>query len=259
MTNPNYAGPVKDEVLLAREVLLEEFANHGMVTEAIEEHLAANWERSNKLALMRTWEERAYLQTPDDSEECHRCGVPHEVREANRSGKLETRRVEKWKKRGAPHAKAEAQPYFDRRTYYTTIRDVPKSIDMDPAIAMERIELLMRSSNPGEHEREINELRTQVLGEDAIAYSALAGANAAPVTTQVDEQAADETVRTAPVMTEIDAKLANFYTMDWREQKSVVERETDVEFLALVRSSPAKRVIPAVKTAAKKRMEALAA
>jgi hypothetical protein len=56
-----------------------------------------------------------------------------------------------------------------------------------------------------------------------------------------------------------DAKLANFLTMDWREQKVVVESETDLNFLLAVRKAPAKLVIPTVKGAAKKRGEALSA
>lgn len=253
--NPNFTGPVKNQIVLARDVLQEKFAEHGLVTEALEEHLAAQYEQLNGVAIMRGWEERAWRQAPDEAETCPRCGVKRIVLDPLTGA---PREVLNWKQKGAPHAESEAYPYFERRKFYEAQQSArgAKTIDMDPALAKERIEQFLNSPNPAEHAAQINELRTQVLGLPAIDFAT--DTIPAPIVTQGMTSAAAPATATDATTKEsadpLDAKRANFLRMEWREQKAALAEETDTAFLGWVRKA---KVIPAVRTAAKARSEAL--
>lgn len=137
--------------------------------------------------------------------------------------------------------------YVERSRNFVT--PLAKKLDMDPDLAREEIDRLMRSEQPEIHATRINELRTEVLGEPAISFEGVSSA-AAPVVAGAPDQPPP-----AP-LSAFEKKLATFFRMHWRDQKIAMQDEKDVEFLTAVRKGPP-GTIPIIRTLAGKRIKAL--
>lgn len=231
LVNPNFIASDTKSILYARKVLNEEWdALSGVISQELEEHTAARWERSHGQALVRTWEECYWAD-----------GNPkHNHNELFGPGNCEC---------GATLVREIADSYFRRRTRLEGDSEPTplKPLDMDPQVARDEIERLMRAARPKEFESRINQLRA-VIGLEPVEFQD--EYRPAPLIVQEDQIAAMQPV-TAP-----RTKRENFYAMTVPDQKLAVAGETDLEFLDSILHE-GKKTSPWVKRAINKRIEEL--
>lgn len=227
LNNPNFVAGDTGSILRVREVLAEEILTSGpSMSREVEEHLARAKERELNRAVLRTWEE-AWWEGGDRK---------HNHDELRGIGVCSC---------GAELHRGIAESYWTRREKIEAGAGGPalKPLDMDPQVARDEIDRLMRAPRPKDFEQRINDLRA-VLGLEAVEFPDTY--DPAPMIVQEGETAAMQPVR-APL-----TKVENFLSMEWKDQKRIVETETDLEFLDAMRRK--KLVIPAVKVAIKKRL-----
>lgn len=132
--------------------------------------------------------------------------------------------------------------YNERRAYYRkrlAIKPVSK-LTMDPAIAEEEIDRLMRG-NPEENADRINTLRVDVLGLEPVDFSP-------PKQTPFE----------VPPPTPEQLRRTNFLVLDHKKQMAEIAKMEDVEFLGWIAENRSAKIMPLAKKTAGDRIAELA-
>lgn len=132
--------------------------------------------------------------------------------------------------------------YNERRISYNKRRRLQpvSKLSMDPAIAEEEIDRLMRG-NPEENADRINTLRVDVLGLDPIDFTP-------PKQTPFE---------VAPLSPE-QLRQRNFLALDHKKQMSEIAKIEDVEFLGWIAENRSAKIMPLAKKTAGDRVKELA-
>lgn len=149
-------------------------------------------------------------------------------------------------------------------TYLTRKRAIPRAafrpLEMDPALAQEEIDRLMRAANPKDHEPQINALRA-VLNEAPLNlpeyHIAPPVVTDAPPDPNADPSADPEGEKTVDVAdpNSLEARKQRFAELRWQDQAMAITSETDFAVAEWV--SETKEFLPVVRSAAKLRADRL--